>query len=85
MFNTNKDNLDYEIASLIATKLSIPFNEWEAYKLGIIDESGNILRPPKSPEDKKAFTYVDEVCLKVKKLIPSHLWYLLKNNYLIRK
>lgn len=84
MFN-KADNFDYEVASLIATKLSIPFEEWDAYKLGIIDKDGNILRPPKTLEDKKAFTCIDEICLKVKKLIPKNLWYLLNHNYLIKK
>lgn len=53
-------------------KLSTPFKEWDAYKLGIIDRNGNILKERKSLEtrkEKKAFTAYDLMLLNIKKLL----------------
>lgn len=32
------------------------FSEWDAYKLGLIDERGGVLRRPKTDDEKKAYT-----------------------------
>jgi hypothetical protein len=32
------------------------FTEWGAYKHSIIDEKGNLIKLPKTPEEKKAYT-----------------------------
>lgn len=32
------------------------FSEWTAFKVGIIDDKGNVLKRPKSPEEKLAYT-----------------------------
>lgn len=70
-------SLDYAVVYAISNRFCMPLKKWKAYKLGIIDEKGNILRPLKSDEDRKAFTPLDNVCVRIKRLIPQHLWYLL--------
>ena len=53
-------------------KLATPFKEWEAYKLGIIDEKGKQLKKRKdlrSQEEKSAFGLFDLMISKLKKLI----------------
>lgn len=53
-------------------RLATPFNEWEAYKLGIIDERGNILKPRKTlttVREKQAFGAYDLMILNLKKLL----------------
>ena len=53
-------------------KLVTAFEDWEAFKLGIIDEKGNILikrRDLKSREEKEAFGVWDLMILKLKKLL----------------
>lgn len=53
-------------------RLTKPFNKWEAYKLGIIDEKGNILirrRDFTKAEQRKAFGVFDQLILNVKKLL----------------
>lgn len=32
------------------------FEEWEAYRVGVIDNNGNLLKRPKTDEEKKAYT-----------------------------
>jgi len=61
--------LVYEFIKRLAT----PFNEWEAYDRGIIDEEGNILKDAKERrrniKDRQAFGKFDLLVLKLKKLL----------------
>jgi hypothetical protein len=53
-------------------RLVTPFSEWDAYKLGIIDERGNILkkrRELRRQEEQKAFGIFDILVLNLKKLL----------------
>jgi len=69
--------LDYAVVYAIANRFCLPLKKWKAYSLGIIDDKGNILRPLKTDEDRRAFTPLDNICVRIKRLIPQHLWYLL--------
>ena len=54
------------------TKLVKPFKETDAYKLGIIDEYGKVLkkrRQLKSKEEKEAYTLTDTMIFNLKKLL----------------
>jgi hypothetical protein len=53
-------------------RLVTPFSEWEAYKLGIIDERGNVLkkrRELRRQEERRAFGVFDVLILNLKKLL----------------
>jgi len=53
-------------------RLATPFKEWEAYKLDIIDDKGNILKGSKerrSVKERAAFGKFDLLVLKLKKLL----------------
>ena len=53
-------------------RLITPFTEWEAYKLGIIDENGNVLKKRKElrrQEEVRAFGVFDVMILNLKKLL----------------
>ena len=53
-------------------KLVTPFDKWEAYNLGIIDEKGNILIPRKKftkAAERKAFGIFDLLILNLKKIL----------------
>lgn len=53
-------------------RLVTPFKNWEAYKLGIIDEKGNILIKRKDftkNDQRKAFGIFDQLILNLKKLL----------------
>jgi len=53
-------------------RLATPFNEWEAYKLGIIDAEGNVLkkrRDLKTVKERDAFGIFDVMILNLKKLL----------------
>ncbi len=53
-------------------RLTTPFVEWDAYKLGIIDDQGNILKKKdqrKTQEEKDSLRTFDLMILKLKKLL----------------
>lgn len=53
-------------------RLATPFKEWEAYKLGIIDENGNVLkkrRDLKLVKERDAFGIFDVMILNLKKIL----------------
>lgn len=53
-------------------RLATPFSEWQAYKLGIIDERGKLLKSRKNLrtiKERDAFGLYDLMILKLKRLI----------------
>jgi hypothetical protein len=53
-------------------RLATPFKEWEAFKLGIIDENGKVLKKRKDltlAAERKAFGVFDVMILNIKKLL----------------
>lgn len=53
-------------------RLTTPFEKWKAYKLGIIDENGNVLISRKdfrTEAQRDAFGVFDQMVLNMKKLI----------------
>lgn len=65
----NSENLDDVCAYLFLSKFMTPFEEWPAFKAGIIDTNGNILlsRRQFTTQQHKAFTKLDLVVLRMKK------------------
>jgi len=64
--------LDYYLVYQFIRRLATPFGEWDAYKLGIIDENGNVLkkrRQLRSREEKRAFGAFDVLILNLKKML----------------
>ena len=52
-------------------RLATPFNKWEAYKSGVIDQRGNILIKPleRDRKQKDSFKIFDVMILKLKRLL----------------
>lgn len=53
-------------------RLATPFNEWDAYKEGVIDDRGNIILPKKNRDtikQRKSLGHFDLLVLKLKKLL----------------
>lgn len=53
-------------------RLATPFEDWEAYKLGIIDKNGKVLRKSNTldkPEEHEAWGYFDRLVANLKKLL----------------
>jgi hypothetical protein len=53
-------------------RLATPFDQWEAFRLGIIDRNGKVLKPSstlKTSEEIKAWGYFDRMVANLKKLL----------------
>lgn len=63
--------IDNLIALRLLTILCTPFNEFPAYKAGIIDDKGKYIIPShkQTPQQKKSLTYLDRLMINVKKMI----------------
>ena len=64
--------VDLYVVYRILRKLTTPFDKWDAYKTGVIDASGNILKKSKdrlTNVEQKSFNKFDLMILKLKKLL----------------
>lgn len=64
--------VDLYLVYRILRRLTQPFTEWEAYKQGVIDAEGNILKKSNDRltfDEKESFTKFDLLILKLKKLL----------------
>jgi len=50
-------------------RLTTPFDETDAFELGLIDEKGKRLKKAKTPAEKKAMTLFDRMIFNIKRLI----------------
>jgi hypothetical protein len=60
-------------AYMFAIILSRPFEDWDAFKLGIIDIKGNILKKAKTKEEKKSLDAFSNLIRKIKKLLIKYI------------
>ncbi len=64
--------LDRQYALRILKMLATDFKDMDAYKKGIIDKNGNVLKKSyqlKTQDEKKAYTYLDRLVVILKKAI----------------
>lgn len=64
--------IDLYIVYRILKKLTTPFKEWDAFKYGIIDAEGNIIKKQedrKSQEEKDSLGFLDILILRLKKVL----------------
>ena len=64
--------VDLFAAYQFVKRLVLPFNEWEAYKLGIIDAEGNVLKKRatlQGDREKNAWGYFDIIAANLKKML----------------
>jgi hypothetical protein len=61
--------LDAYLVYQLVQRLVTPFEKWDAYKLGIIDKDGNVLRKAETPKEKSAWGRFDIMVANLKKLL----------------
>ena len=49
------------------------YNEWDAYREGIIDDEGEIIKQPSTSSEKKAFGKMEKFILKIKKILLKYI------------
>jgi len=61
--------VDLYIIYQLLKRLTTPFDETDAYELGLIDARGKLVRKPKTPEEQDAYDLVDRFVFNIKRLI----------------
>ena len=61
--------LIYNFATLMTQK----WEKWDAYKLGIIDGEGEIIKEPETSKEKDAFGKLERFILKIKKTMLKYI------------
>lgn len=66
-----RSGVDLYVLYTIVRRLAMPFTDWKAYKVGLIDDKGEFLVPKgKRNEDQEyVLTYLDIFVLNLKKLL----------------
>lgn len=88
----NNSNIDAIISYMFIRKLATPIVKTDAYKLGIVGSNGKKIREPQTEADKNAFTILDQLIFKLKRLLGSKiatfnafLWTTVGNNNISNK
>lgn len=64
-------NMDLTYTVRMIRLLKKPFEDWTAYKLGIINGQGEVLRRPKTDEEKNAYTPFHASVRQIKKRLSN--------------
>lgn len=75
-----KSNVDTILSYILIKKLVRPISSTPAYKLGLVDNSGKIIRKPEIEEEYEALTILDRIIFQIKRLLGHKLMTL--NNFL---
>jgi len=62
--------MDLYFVYKFAKYIALPFEEWQAYKLGIIDKDGNVIKKNRvGSEEKNNYTFFHRLVRKLKQLL----------------
>jgi len=78
----NIKNIDTILTYILVKKLVTPIVKTEAYKLGLVDLIGKVIKEPSTPLEESALTTLDKVIFKMKRLLGSKLLVMNKFLYL---
>lgn len=61
------------LSFIVMKRLITPIKKSDAFKLGIVDRSGKVIKKPVTEEEQEAFTPFDVLIFKLKKMLGSKL------------
>jgi hypothetical protein len=66
-----KGVVDLATVYMFLKRLVTPFDQWDAYKTGLIDKNGTVIvkKADRTPEQDKSFGYFDRLVANLKKLL----------------
>jgi len=66
-----KGAIDLAAIYMFLKRLVTPFDQWDAYKTGLIDKDGKVIvsKADRTPEQDKSFGYFDRLVANLKKLL----------------
>ena len=69
MSKSKRVEVDALITYLFLKKLMTPILSMVAYKKGLIDSAGRVVKEPITQSDEDSLTLLDRICLKIKRLL----------------
>lgn len=69
----NIKNIDTILTYILVKKLVTPIVRTDAYKMGLVDVTGKLKKEPSNHLEEKAFTPLDKLVFKLKRLMGSKL------------
>lgn len=80
MSKDTRSEIDAVMSFILIKKIVTPITQSKAFKLGLVNSAGKILREPKTDEENDALTLLDKIVFKMKRLLNTKLLNL--NNFL---
>jgi hypothetical protein len=81
-FFEKKISIDAFISLVIVKKLLLPITKSKAFKLNLVNSSGDIIKTPETPEEKESLTLLDKLIFKLKQLLGSRVANFSKYTYI---
>jgi hypothetical protein len=69
MYKSKKVEIDALICYLFIKKLMTPILSMPAYRKGLIDSAGRVVKEPITKSDEESLTLLDKIVLKIKRLL----------------
>ncbi len=78
---SNKIIIDKALAFSLLYNLLKPFNKTDAFKLGLIDAKGNVIKKPETEDEQLALSIYNVVIFELKKILGNRISFLYKLLY----
>ena len=62
--------LDKAAAIYLITRLNKPIAKWDAYRFGLIDRNGKIVRSPENDTERRSLGTLDKIVLMIRRALP---------------
>lgn len=69
----NKESIDNILSYLLIKKLVTPITRTDAFRYGLVNSSGRVIRNPETYEENMALTTLDKIIFKLKRLLGGKL------------
>jgi hypothetical protein len=69
----NKEKIEKVLSFIVIKKLIKPISKTDAFKLGLVDKTGKLIKDPETDEEKQAFSVFDKIIFKIKRLLGSRI------------
>jgi hypothetical protein len=83
MSSQSTSNIDSVLTYILIKKLITPITKTDAYKLGLINNAGKVIKSPSSAAEENSLTILDRLILKIKRLLGTKLINLQKFLYIV--
>jgi len=74
------EGIDAAFMSVLVTRINTPVKNLPAYRMGLVDAMGNVVKEPMTKEERRALTFIDRVALFMRKSMGGRVM-LLNNMY----